>query len=495
MFRTAIWSAVSTIGQAAENKVSIKLQLEKGREVIKDRGWIPAGEYVVPGESRTAYISLSHAEEAIPQLQQLLEDAQHGKFNILFVYDLNRFRNLMLQVFEVLCDYNIQIYNYDDPIQIVEPKQYTHERKNAARLNIKLHDIISSSEVNTLQKHYREKMPSRIKDKKLHAGLGLPPYGYRKPPLHRFDPDAVLEIVPEEKRVLIMMKDWFLTEGCSLTEIAARLNHLKIPPSREGKWWYSIVRYMLGNPFYAGIVLFGITRSLRDKRKRTTTRIKGDNPTTATGLHETIWDLGTHKRLLDEIERRAKAQPGIAIRPFSRLLRCYCSATMWAQVTPAGQYWRCSTGENKHTYINNNKAVDLVTKAIIDSVKDRDEQQPQQIEDKRADLETEIRELKAKQTRWMDLYEDGTLDKPTLNKRISDIQARLKRAQDKLDNQQAEVARRQSLQVEFKVFAQGIDQLPKYIKKADAARVNATLHRYIECVTITKKHDIKIKWR
>lgn len=88
--RVAIWSAVSTKAQAAEDKASIKTQLELGRKYIRDGNHTPAGEYIVPGESRTAYISLSHAEAEIPQLKKLLDDAASGKYDLLWLYDLNR---------------------------------------------------------------------------------------------------------------------------------------------------------------------------------------------------------------------------------------------------------------------------------------------------------------------------------------------------------------------------------------------------------------------
>src|SRR5687767_1670139 len=103
MIRYARWAAVSTADQA--KKVSIDVQLAKGLETAKLYGWVEThAPFVVPGESRTKYISLYHAEKEIPQLREMLESASRGEFDVLYVYDLNRFRNLMLQIFEVFCD-------------------------------------------------------------------------------------------------------------------------------------------------------------------------------------------------------------------------------------------------------------------------------------------------------------------------------------------------------------------------------------------------------
>ena len=53
--RIARWAAVSTDSQAAPDKVSITIQLEKAAAVASSRGWVEtAGPYIVTGESRTS---------------------------------------------------------------------------------------------------------------------------------------------------------------------------------------------------------------------------------------------------------------------------------------------------------------------------------------------------------------------------------------------------------------------------------------------------------
>ena len=491
--KTAIWAAVSTVNQATPDKVSIQIQIQKGREYIRAHNHTPAGEYIVPGESRTAFISLAHAEEDIPQLHQLLEDASKGKYQLLWVYDLNRFRNLMLQVFEVLTAYNVQIYNHDDPRAPVN--QYTDEHKNAARLNLKLHDIISGQEINTLQKHYREKMPARVTVKRLHPGLGLPPYGYRKPASQVHDRNAVLEQNPEQTRILHQIKDWFLQDGLSLTAIADRLNHQHTPSPRGGRWWYSIVRYLLANPYYAGIVEFGSTRRQRDKRKRTITRTKNHTPVRAVGIHKPLWSTAEHQRILTELQRRANAQPGIKTRPLSRLLKCQCGALLWAQVTPAGQYWRCSTGQKNHTYINDQKALDLIIPKLTRALKNVSGIKLPQPKDQRPALLAEIKTLTAKRTRWMDLYEDDSIDQDELKTRLDKIQTRLKTTADLLAKIQTDTARQTATRNALHDLAKLIHTLPKYIRTAEPRRVNTTLHTILTAITIHRDHTITLHWR
>jgi len=77
--RYATWQAVSTKGQAAADKVSLKVQLEANHAAARLRGWVHTHDYTVPGKTRTQWISLYHAEKNISQLHELLEAATHPK--------------------------------------------------------------------------------------------------------------------------------------------------------------------------------------------------------------------------------------------------------------------------------------------------------------------------------------------------------------------------------------------------------------------------------
>lgn len=493
--KVAIWAAVSTVSQAGPDKVSLQTQVEKGREFVASHKFKLAGEYIVPGESRTAFISLSHAEQEIPELKRLLNDAERGSIDIVWMYDLNRLRNLMLQVFEGLTGYGVQIYNHDDPDTPIPRHLYTPEVINARRLKVKLHDIISGQEINTLQKHFREKMPKRVTEKRLHPGLGLPPYGYRKPPSLQHDRNAVLEIVPEEARVLLEMKDWFLRDGLSLTAITERLNERGTLSPRGKRWWFSIVRYLLANPFYYGVVTYGATKRQRDRRMLTIKRTKGE-AVTAEGLHKPLWSKAVHQRIVDELERRANAQPGTSMRAFTRLLYCECGAVLWAQKTPAGKYWRCSTLKKGHTYINDKTAHDIIIPKLVHAIEHAESIKLPSLQDDTPMLEKEIRDLKAKQTRLLDIYEDGEIDKMTLNKRMEDIKTRLDRAQGLLIQTGQTASRRQSLRENLAALRSDVGKLDAYIRNAPPARVNAALHTVLKGVKISKKeHQVELMWR
>ena len=84
VIRYAIWCAVSTAEQAAEEKFSLQTQEQVSRAAAEARGWQETSRpYIVPGESRTKFINLSDAEREIPALRQMLDDAKDGKFDVI----------------------------------------------------------------------------------------------------------------------------------------------------------------------------------------------------------------------------------------------------------------------------------------------------------------------------------------------------------------------------------------------------------------------------
>lgn len=491
--RFATWSAVSTKKQAGADKVSLRVQLEAALRTGAAHGWVHTRDYTVPGKSRTNDISLNIAEKHIPQLHDMLEAAYRGEFDVLIVYDLNRFRSLMLQVFDALCDCNVQLYVLAAPREPVAPHDYTSERKNELRLHVSLGDIISNNETSALQKHYRDKMPSRITEKGLHAGLGLPVYGYRKPPGREFDRNAVLLQDPEQVAVIRQMLGWFLS-GCSQTQIADALNAQGVPSPRGKRWWYSIVGYILANPFYAGTVGFGYTRWTRNRRDGTKQRHKGA-PVESAGKHEPLWDHETHQRIVAEIERRGQAHPGIKTRSLSRLLYCHCGAVMWAQVDQKKHLrWRCSRLEPGHASLRDDDALEQVIAAIDRTLRHLDQLQLPDRADSRPQWQAELSDYRARKQRWLDQIERGAVrdDDPDIAARLRHLNTEIARLQDSLRTAAHDSLRRQRTLDTLRQLSVSVETLPHYYRHGDPAVVNADLHQILAAVRVQPDKTIQL---
>jgi len=492
--RIAIWAAVSTPDQAKEDKVSIEIQLQKGTEYINAHGHTLAGKYIVPGKSRTKYISLYHAEKEIPQLHALLNAAQRKEFDLLFVYDLNRFRNLMRQIYDVLCDYNIQLYIYTHPRQPVPPNQYTDEIKSSVGMIVDLSNIISRSEISSLQRHFREKMPNRIKQG-LDARLGNIPFGYKR--IYPGDKTHPLIIDSAKANIVTQIKDLYLA-GESLKGICHKLNEQKIPASEGGIWYPESVKLILQSPFYAGIVYFGVTKYSRDRRTGKSKTSPNPNPTYSKGKHQPLWDEATHQRILQILEKRGRGYRGKKSARLSSILYCYCGKKLHLDRRAKDDYpfWRCSSKQRAHTFITDKKANQIVIPAIMSAIQNSNIPIPKQTKtDPLLNHQNEIADLEKKKQKWLDLYETDQIDAPTLGERIQDVNHRLDLARSLFAKTQATVHARTAAKDTFLRLAQLLDQLPVYYLQAPAPQVNADLHTIIAGIQISKDHQVTIHWK
>lgn len=116
--RAALYCRVSTEEQAREG-YSIDNQLTVCRRVCQDRGWAVAGEYIDAG--------ISGRYEAIgrrPAFKRLLDDAQAGRFQVVVVWQLDRFsRNtvLTLSAFSLFQKHQVDFFSHNERLDYTTP--------------------------------------------------------------------------------------------------------------------------------------------------------------------------------------------------------------------------------------------------------------------------------------------------------------------------------------------------------------------------------------
>ena len=496
--RCACWAAVSTEAQAASDKDSIPIQLEKASAIIKAKGWAEtAGPYIVPGESRTRWVSLRDAEDSIPELKEMLNAASRREFDLLIVYDLNRFRALIRQIFDVLCDYNIQLYVLSNPRDPVQPETYDEDIRSAVGMIVDMSGIISSNEINSIRRHYREKMPTRVTIHGLHAGTGKPPYGYCKPVNELYNSRAILVFDPITSSIVILIKDLFLS-GESLTAISKLLNERSIP-SPDGSYWRAYtVNYILRNPFYAGIVQWGKTKSLRDRRTGKVKRIKVQ-PTISQGKHIPLWNESTHHQIQAQLKLRGNAHSGWRTMQLSSLVYCPCGKVMHIRyakfyAAKGDKYWKCSSGKAGHLTLVNSKIYPIIVAEIIKSLKNVKDIQLPEPTDKRPDLKKQLFELERRKQRWMDAFETGTIDARDYAGRVASLREQVDAVQAQIHTLDDQIIQDQTRHKNLKTLAQAIDTLESYLFNAPANQINAQLKAIINKIEVTRDMKIGITW-
>lgn len=488
--RYAIFAAVSTKPQAAEDKISLPDQIKLCRQDASQRNWLEtAGPFIVPGHTRTRYINLRDAESNIPALKQMLDAAARRDFDVLLLYHYNRLRELLDPVAKTLQAYGIQLTAHAQWSEPQPPETYDPLSDVGTTLRF-ASSFTSNAEITEFRRRYRQGMPARILQG-LHKGKV--PYGYRKPAGHEFDRKAILEQHPLHAPIVITIKDLFL-KGMSLWQIATHLNQKNIPTPRSGKWTDVKVRIILKNNFYSGQVFFGKTRIITDPRTSTTRRIINtpEAITTAPGKHPPLWDQATQQRIEDEFKKRGKKYTGINTHRLSNLLHCgICGSRCWVQY-PGGfakdssRQWTCS---QDHAHVTR-KDTELLP-AFVDELTrllTRAQAAPIPQPDTSPDLpaiQTTITELNARLQRIQEAYESNAMTLPEYTTRKAQLKDQLKEEEIKLhhnQNQQHRTATRLQIIGGF----QGIlSQVPAYITQAPPQEVNTQLRAFIHKIIIT----------
>jgi DNA invertase Pin-like site-specific DNA recombinase len=493
--RYAILKAVSTEAQAGRDKVSLEVQEARGREVARARGWVESsGPYTIPGESRTKYVNLAHAEAAMPDLKRMLDDAHTRAFDVLVMYDYDRLRDLLGMVSKTLSHYRVQMFAVNMPVEPVSPDQYNPYKTDMAAMMETLAMLKQKTQTNDLRRKYQEAMPRRA------SARGLPvkvPFGYKKPVNSKTPPEqdgALLEHV-------LRIKDMFLS-GRSTGDCADYMNATGVPP--KGKKWYpQTIKEILLNPFYAGVVRWGVTRSELDPRLGQTRRTRKHDPDTiavGVGKHIPIWDNSTHDAIVAEFRRRGRAYRGKSNQTLSGLLECgLCGLRMWTfynssgPISPARMVWRCSSRE-EHVTMHNSQVLERLAEIILRDVDHALARPDEYVAGEHAAADqAHLAELKERRTRLVNAYTVGALNmvemaemKAPIDDEVSAVEMRVR------EHLRAERANKDRIAMLETLKAHRNDLLP-YLK-GSPADVNYALRKAIKSIIIHESGELTINW-
>lgn len=486
--RYAIWAAVSTERQAAEDKISLEDQETRCRNTADRQNWVESsGPYIVPGETRTQFINLRDAEAAIPELRQMLNDAERGKFDVLVLYDYHRLRELMDPVYRTLAAYGVQIHNATHNLPIQPPDEYNKYRDDTAWMMMQISNITSRKQVHDLRQKYEIGMPARV------TKGGVPaitiPFGYRKPPGRELDSKAIPIQDPTKALMVVKFKD-LLLKGYSTRKITDFANGTGIKAPRGGAWHDNTIREILRNPFYAGYNRWGISRNFTDPRtgKRFRKRdIDPEDVVVEKGLHVPLWDEETHARIIAELDARGNAYRGKRVHQLSSLLICdHCGASMWLQhngprTEPDRAIWRCSKRETcGQANILNSQAIEQAGQILAAEIGRANDPRPTgKKKQNRFEMEqSALAELLKRRDRLVDIYQDGGLEKEEYLHRRKQIDKQITDIEDQILNAKSRVIRAAERQDALNQFANLVGGIPLWLAQAETDEVNQFL-RYL----------------
>jgi len=314
IFRCVVVAAVSTRGQAADDKASIPVQLSECRGFCAGRGWPVVAEVVIPGHSRD-YNWLHEIIRDCPEYGELVHLVETDEVSLVVCRHYDRlWRTDPLRAqFVALCrEHRCQVYSVSQPQEPVDPSRLARRRGLRAIVET-LSGALSEEEQEIRVARHRAGMERRIAAGKHHPGPTTP-YGYRRS-------EKGLVADADERHWV----EWIYlqrAQGWCASTIARRLMGLGVPvpsatrPSARGHagpnpiWCESVVWRILRNGVYRGLVRWG--------------EIEGQ------GEHEAIvmQDLWDRVRAADALGRRERAPAGPG-RWLHGLLRCgHCGHAM-----------------------------------------------------------------------------------------------------------------------------------------------------------------------
>lgn len=259
----AIYIRVSDPRQADPVKGSLDEQIVKCKKAIESNGWEFNGK-IYKDEFK------GHRIETRQGLNEMLEDAAKGFFNVLVVLDSDRFsrnrRTAAVTRSRLVDDHFIQIYEVNQPREIIDPALYDPNEDDSGVIHEAIVDIKSDLEVKRLRKKVRQGARTRALRGEPHSV----PYGFEKK-YKQIHPTVLFEKKINDKEAEIVQRIFrlFVREDYSYRKICSMLNKEKIPAPMGGFWRPPTIRKMLGNPFYIGFVRHNHRPVFRGKRKQT----------------------------------------------------------------------------------------------------------------------------------------------------------------------------------------------------------------------------------
>ena len=263
---------------------SVINQKELLRSYVKNNNFNLCGEYVDDGYSGTNFDR--------PGFQKMLEDIKQKKINCVVVKDLSRFGRD-----HVMTGYYIETFFPENNIRFISILESYDSFKNQAS-NDSSTFIIACNDYYSKQNSIKIRNVLNEKRKNGKFVGSLPCFGYMRDPLDKG------HLIPNPETAPIVKKIFqWRVEGIGSTEIATRLNDMKVPTPAGYKktnyssrlidrdsWNISTVKKILSNRIYTGDMVQHTQTKVNYKSKKKIT------------LDESLWVIveDTHEPLVDK---------------------------------------------------------------------------------------------------------------------------------------------------------------------------------------------------
>lgn len=366
---------------------------------------------------------------ARPQMQQLLQEVEQGKWAGVLVMEIERLargdtidQGIVSQAFKYS---NTKIIT---PIKTYDPTNEFDEEYFEFGL------FMSRREFKTINRRVQR---GRIASAKEGRFIGsTAPYGYTKVKLYH-DKGYSLQINEDQARIVRMIYNWYVfgemeqngsKEKLGCSRIAHKLDSMGIKPTSEKSWSRSSIKDILRNPTYTGKIRWQYRKEVKQVINNVV-KITTHTPEEyilVDGLHEAIIDEDIWQKAQNIMTGRVNPPvPGSAIlkNPLAGLVYCGKCGSLLTRLAPSKKTaypaLKCP-----NIYCDNiSSPLNLVEDVIIESIEDwlenykvnlenhkEDTPYEQTISDKEAilkDLSGQVTKLKGQLDKTFEFLEQG----------------------------------------------------------------------------------------
>jgi len=501
--KVAIYARVSTAEQAEEG-FSIDAQLRILKEYCKTTGKILYKEYVdrgVSGKSMKGRLAL----------QQLLKDADEGKFEEVIVWKINRMARKQLDLLEIvekLNKLNIAFKSYSENFETETPM---------GKFALQMMGAVGELERNTIVDNVKMGMKQRARTGKWNGGTVLGYTSKEIPSTTRKNKETKLEIVPSEADLVKYIFKLYAS-GRGIKSIANKINHEGYKSKRGNFFNANGIKDILHNPIYIGKIRYNVRENWSEKRRKGINA----NPIIVEGEHEAIIDMELWEKV-QQIYSAKSCKPKRAFDgtyPLTGLLRCpKCGHGMVAgRVTRKRKdgskyivrYYYCGAWRNKGGSVchANGVRADYVEKYVFNKLKnvicnevvlkdlvekinnDRsDKLKPSQEEFE--NIEKNIEEVVKKREKYFGLFEDNIIDKEILATKLSEISKEIDSLEERKEKLKKIIDDSNAKPLPYKLIRDVLFNYNSILDEALPEQKKMLLQLVIKEITLTDNKDIK----
>lgn len=421
--RAAIYARVSTTEQAEEG-YSIDEQIRVLHEYCEQHDYVVYEQYVDRGISGKNITGR-------PAVQRLLQDAEQKKFDVVFVWKMNRLARKSLDLMTIvdrLNSKNIAFRSYTESYET---------ETSSGKLQFQMMAAIAEYERNNIAENVKMGMIARAKEGRWNGGIVL---GYdivETPSINKKRKDTHL-VINEKEANLVRLIFSLYTTGNGYRSIANCINKKGYLTKKGKTFSLAAIKTIVTNPVYAGLIRYNVRRDWQDKRRNNL----NPNPIIEQGQHEPIISMEIWEIAKKVFESRCGKPNRVhdGEFPLTGIMRCpVCNAGMvigrTTNRTKDGtkkvlEYYVCGAWKNKGTMVCRSNGVrtdyadpfvldklqrlmrsDKLIKDLVNKVNSRNESTFAPLQREYDIYEKQVIDLEQKLSKTFDAYTDELISK------------------------------------------------------------------------------------